>query len=148
MCSDYFQKHSLGSRTIDRATVAVTGMISTCYRATGLCMSVTSRCPIETAKRNSWFLAWELPSTSTILCYKEIQVPSKISVRPFWYFARNSSLKKFRRNISIAEACCQLSSRKLDAQSVINLVVVGQQVDRRSDARPLYFTARLVKLCL
>jgi len=51
MCNDYFQKHSLGGRTIDRATVAVTGTISTCYRATGLCPSVTSRCPIETAKR-------------------------------------------------------------------------------------------------
>jgi len=34
--------------------------------------------------------------------------------------------KKFRHSISIVEACYQLSSRKLDAQSVINWAVVGQ----------------------
>ena len=43
-----------------------------------------------------------------------------------WHFAANSGLRKFRHGISIVEACYQLSSRKVDAQSVINWAVVGQ----------------------
>jgi len=38
----------------------------------------------------------------------------------------NSGLRKFRHGISIVETCYQLSSRKVDAQSVINWAVVGQ----------------------
>ena len=41
-------------------------------------------------------------------------------------FVLNSGLGKFRHGISIVETCYQLSSRKVDAQSVINWAVVGQ----------------------
>ena len=49
-----------------------------------------------------------------------------------WNFVLNSRLRKFRHGISIVEKCCQLSSRKVDAQSVINWAVVGQ-VDNTSE---------------
>jgi len=38
----------------------------------------------------------------------------------------NFGLRNFRHGISIIETCCQLSWRKVDAQSVINWTVVGQ----------------------
>ena len=38
----------------------------------------------------------------------------------------NSGLRKFRHGISIVETCYLLSSRRVDAQSVINWAVVGQ----------------------
>jgi len=41
-----------------------------------------------------------------------------------WNFVPNSGLRKFRHGISIVETCYQLSSRKVDAQSVINWTVV------------------------
>ena len=41
-------------------------------------------------------------------------------------FAPNSGLRKLRHGISIVETCYQLSSRKVDAHSVINWTVVGQ----------------------
>ena len=43
-----------------------------------------------------------------------------------WNFVLNSGLRKFRHGISIVETCYQLSSRKVDAQSVINWAVVDQ----------------------
>jgi len=47
----------------------------------------------------------------------------------------NSGLRKFLHGISIVEACYKLSSRKVDAQSVINWAVVGQLVYNTSDLR-------------
>jgi len=41
-------------------------------------------------------------------------------------FVLNSGHRKFRHGISIVETCYQLSSRKVDAHSVINWAVVGQ----------------------
>jgi len=67
-----------------------------------------------------WFLAWELPSTHPTLCSKEIQGHSKIRVLSSWNFATNSGLRKFRHNISIVKACYQHSSRKADAQAVVD----------------------------
>jgi len=51
-----------------------------------------------------------------------------------WNFAPNSGLRKFRHSISIIEACYQLSSRKVDAQSVIIWAAVGQ-LDNTSELR-------------
>jgi len=44
-------------------------------------------------------------------------------------YVLNSGLRKFRHDIdlSIVETCYQLSSRKVDAQTVINWAVVGQR---------------------
>ena len=49
-----------------------------------------------------------------------------------WNFFLNSRLGKFRHGISIVVTCYQLSSRKVDAQSVINWAILPS-----SDARPL-----------
>ena len=43
-----------------------------------------------------------------------------------WNFVLKSGLRKIRPGISIVETCYQLSSRKVDAQSVINWAVVSQ----------------------
>jgi len=43
-----------------------------------------------------------------------------------WNFVPNSELEKFCFGISIVDTCYQLSSRKVDAESVINWPVVGQ----------------------
>jgi len=43
-----------------------------------------------------------------------------------WNFAPNSGLRKFLCDGSIVEMCYPLSSRKTDAQSMINYAVVGQ----------------------
>jgi len=90
---------------------------------------------------SGWFLARQLPSTYPTVCYKEIQVPSKIRVLPSGTFSPNSGLRKFRHSMSIVESCYQLSSRKVDAQNVINWTVVGQPSRQ-------YLRAPIVKLCL
>jgi len=101
-----------------------------------LCLSVSlSQVGVLSKRLNEsgWFLAWELPSTYPTFYCKEIQVSSKIRVLPTGTFAPNSGIRKVRHRISIVEACYQLTSRKVDAQSVINWAVVGQL--RRSTAR-------------
>jgi len=90
-------------------------------------VSVTNRYSVETVERFGLVLAWELLSTYHTPCFKEIDVhiPSKIRVL-LGNFAPNSGLRKFCHSISIIEACYQLSSRKVDAHSVINWSVVDQ----------------------
>ena len=102
-----------------------------CYASMGtscgpVSVSVTSQCSIKTAERIGLVLAWELPSTYPILCYKEIQVPSKMRLFPSWTLLPYSGLRKFCHSISIVEACCQLSSILVDAQIVINWTIVCQ----------------------
>ena len=53
-------------------------------------------------------------------------VISKNKDTSLWNFVLNSGLRQFRHGISIVETCYQLSSRKVDAQSVINWTVVGK----------------------
>ena len=72
---------------------------------------------------SSWFLAWELPSPT--LCYKKFRYLQNKDTS-IWTFPPNSGLRKFRHSTSVVEKCYQLSSRKVDAQSVINSAVVGQ----------------------
>jgi len=48
---------------------------------------------------SSWFLAWRLLSTSSTLCFKEIQVCTKIRALPFGTFFVNSGLRKFRHGL-------------------------------------------------
>jgi len=80
---------------------------------------------LKQLNESSWFLAWGLLSIYPTLCCKEIQVPSKIRVL-LWNFTPNTGLRKFRHSISIVEACYQLSLRKMDVQSAINLTVICQ----------------------
>jgi len=58
---------------------------------------------------------------------KEIRLFPKIrTLTSLWNFVLNSGVRKFRHGISIVETCYRLSSRKVDAQSVINWTVVCQ----------------------
>jgi len=97
----------------------------------GLCLSVrlsvTSRCSIETVGRIELVLACELPSTRpTVYTVLRNSVISKNKGTSLWNFVLNSGLGKFRHGM-IVETCYQLSSRKVDAHSVMNLAVVGQR---------------------
>ena len=80
---------------------------------------------------SSSFLACELSFTRPTLCKKGNSVISKNKGTSLWNFVLNSGLRKLRHGISIVETCYQLSSRKVDAQNVINWAVVGQ-LSRRS----------------
>ena len=61
---------------------------------------------------SSWFLAWRLVLTCPTLYFKEIRVSTKIRVLELFPKLRSST--------------CQLSWRKVSAQSVINWTVVCQ----------------------
>ena len=45
-----------------------------------VCLSVTSRCSIKMDELVNLVLAWRLLSTSPTLCFKEIQISTKIRV--------------------------------------------------------------------
>jgi len=75
-------------------------------------------------------LSWFLALSYTVL--KGNSVISKNKDTSLWNFVLNSGLRKFRHGISIVETCYQLSSRKVDAHSVINWAVTNT-----SDARLL-----------
>ena len=95
------------------------------------CLSV-SVCPSQVgvlSKRlneSNWCLTWELP-LSVLYCVKRkfdyLQKYKNISL---WNFFLNSGLRKFRQGIIDRRTCYQLSSRKVDARSLINWTVVGQ----------------------
>jgi len=98
--------------------------------AIGLCLSVrlsvTSRCSIETTERIELFFGMQASFHPSYTVLKGNSVISKNNGTFLWNFVVNSGLRKFRHGISIVETCYQLSSRKVDAQSVINWAVVGQ----------------------
>ena len=100
--------------------------------AMGLCLSV---CPSVRHKsvfyRNGWTNRagfWHVSFLPPVLhCVKKFGYLQNKGTS-LWNFVLNSGLRKFRHGISIVETCYQLtcSSRKVDAQSVINWAVVGQ----------------------
>jgi len=96
--------------------------------AMGLCLrpSVTSRSSIETDERIGlvFGMGASFDLSYTVLYGNSCTFKNKGT--SLWNFAPNFGLRKFRHGISIVEACYQLSSRKVDAQSVINWTVVGQ----------------------
>ena len=86
----------------------------------------TSRCSIKTVERIELgfvMLASFHPSYTVL---KENSVISKNKGTSLWNFVLNSGLRKFRHGIPVVETCYQLSSRKVDAQCMINWAVVGQ----------------------
>ena len=82
-----------------------------------------SQSSIESAERIE--LVFGMWASYTVL--KGNSVISKNKGTSLWNFVLNSGLRKFRHGISIVETCYQLNSRKVDAHSVINWAVVGQQ---------------------
>ena len=115
-------------------TIAVQWLVFTarCYASAVLAMalcpsvSVTSRCSIETAERIELVFGMWASFQPSYTVLKGNSVISKNKGTSLRSFVLNSGLRKFRHGISIVEACYQLSSRKVDAQSVINWAVVGQ----------------------
>jgi len=91
-----------------------------------LCLSVTSRCSVETDGRIGLLFGMGASFDLSYTVLKGNSVISKNKGTSLWNFVLNSGLRKFRHSISIVETCYQLSSRKVDAQSVINWTVVGQ----------------------
>ena len=91
-----------------------------------VCLSVTSRCSIETAERIELVFGMWASFHPSYTVLKGNSVISKNKGTSIWYFVLNSGLRNFAHGISIVETCYQLSSRKVDAQSVINWTVVGQ----------------------
>ena len=75
-----------------------------------------------------WFLTWRFLSTGDKLCYKEIHVSTKIRVLPSGTLSQTQDLENFASAYIDRREVYQFSSRKVDAQSVINWTVVGQQL--------------------
>ena len=66
------------------------------------------------------FLVRVLPSTYLTLCYKTILIRPEIKLLPSGTLFQSCGLGKFHHGISIVKTFYQLSSRKVDARSVIN----------------------------
>ena len=102
------------------------------------CLSVTSRCSWNgwTNRTGFWRGGFLRPIQQCVLAkFGYVQNNGTF----LWNVVLNSGLGKFRQGISIVGACYQLrpTSRKVDAQSVINWTAVGQlswQYLRRSTA--------------
>ena len=109
-----------------------------------VCLSVTSRCSIETAE------LVELVSgtgASFHLSYTVLKGNSGITKdkgTSLWNFAPNSGPRKFRFGISIVE------TTKVDAPSVINWTVVSQLSSQHLLPATIdrWFTTVIVKLCI
>ena len=101
-----------------RATLASAG---TSYSLVRVCLSI---CPCLSVRHKSvekgmnglmWFSAWRLLSTSLTLCFKEIQVSTKIRALPSGStetFFLNSGFGKFRHGISIFEHAINLAGER------------------------------------
>jgi len=97
------------------------GPVSVCVR-----LSVTSRSSTKTAERIELVFGMWASFHPSYTVLKGNSVTSKNNGTSLWNFVLTSGLRKFRHGISIVETWYQLSSRKEDAQSVINWAVVGQ----------------------
>jgi len=121
-----FPRETTSLSNVNKLRLSTARCCASAVLAMGLCLSVTSRCSIETAERielGFGMLASFHPSYTVL---KGNSVIFKNKGTSLWNFVLNSGLIKFRHGISIVETCYQLSSRKVDAQSVINWAVVDQ----------------------
>jgi len=117
-------------------TVSLLVFTARCYSsavlAMGLCPSVcvrpsiTSRCSTKMAERIELVFGMRASFHLSYTVLKRKSVISKNKSTSLWNFVLNSGLRKFRHCISIVEKCYQLSSKNVDAQSVINWAVVDQ----------------------
>jgi len=82
-----------------------------------LCLSFTSRCSVKRDERINLVFGMEVCPT---LCFKEIEVSTKIRLLP------SGTLRKILPWHINRRMCYQLSSRKMNAQSMINWTVVSQ----------------------
>ena len=113
-----------------------------------LSVSVTSRCPIETAE---WIeLVFSIPPIPNCVKRKFVYLQNKGS--SLWKFVQISGLRrKCCFKMSTVETCYWLSSTKLDAPSVINWTVVCQvswQYLRATTLDHCSLSRVIVDLCL
>jgi len=106
-----------------RAMLCVRG---TSHGPVSVRLSVTSRSSAKTDERIELVFGVGASFHPSYTVLKGNSVISKNKGTSLWNFVLKSGLRKFRHGISIVETCYQLSSRKVDAHSVINWAVVGQ----------------------
>jgi len=106
-----------------RAILCIRG---TSHGPVSVCLSITSRCSIETDEQIELVFGMRSSLHPFYTVLKGNSVISKNKDTSVWNSVLNSGLRKFRDSISIVETCYQLSSRKVDAHNVINWAVVGQ----------------------
>ena len=109
---------------------AVSVFTARCYAfmvlTMALCLSATDRSSTKTAEWIKLVFGLRASFHPSYTVLKGNSVISKNKGISLWNFVLKSWLRKFRHGISIDKTCYQLSSRKVDAQSVINWAVVGQ----------------------
>ena len=128
---------SAGKKTRSSATVSQ-NLANCCITESELLAQRTNRSNIVrghksvfyrngwTNRAGFWHVSFLPHATFLYTVLKGNSVISKNKGTSIWNFVLNFGLIKFRHGISIVETCYQLSSRKVDAQSVINWAVVGQ----------------------
>jgi len=98
----------------------------------GVCISLSVSVCLSQELAFHMEATWTYPT----VCCNEIGLHVSTKVRvgllPYGTLSYNSGLRKFRHGQSIVETCYQLSSTKMDAQSVINWTV-----DNACNGRPL-----------
>ena len=100
-----------------RAMLCVRG---TSHGPVSVRLSVTSRSSAKTDERIEVVFGVGASFHPSYTVLKGNSVISKNKGTSLWNFVLKSGLRKFRHCISIVETCYQLSSRKVDAHSVIN----------------------------
>ena len=99
-------------------------MLSSAVLAMGLCLSVSVRLSqVGVLSKGLVFGMCASFHPSYVHCVKRKFGYLQNKGASLWNFFLNSGLRKFRHGISIVETCYQRSSRKVDAQSVINWAV-------------------------
>jgi len=93
--------------------------------AMALCLSV---CPSQVGvlSKRFWNGCFFRPILHCVITKFEYLEKNKGRPTSPWNVVLNSGVGKFCHGISIVEMCYQLSSKKVDARSVINWTVVGQ----------------------
>ena len=94
-----------------------------------------SVCHKSVFRRNDWTdragFGMEAPvHICCTMCYKEIQISTKIRVLPSGSLFKTPDFRTFRHGTSIVATCCQHSSTKMDAQR--------DKLDRRQSAEAVF----------
>jgi len=129
----YWSTNSVRNTGIHNEQIVTARCYASAVLAMGLCLSVRHKSVFYrngwTNRAGFWHVSFLLP---VLHCVKRKYGYGYLQNKgtSLWNFVLNSGLRKFRHGISIVETCYQLSSRKVDAQSVINWAVVGQLSSR------------------
>ena len=92
-----------------RAMLCIRG---TSHGPVSVCLSVTSRCSIETAEQIELVFGMSASFHPSYTVLKGNSVISKIKGTSLWNFVLNSGLRKFRHGISIVERAINLARER------------------------------------